>query len=92
MAGISAAGWAAIAGATASVATAGYQIAQGKPKAPEAPKIPTAPAQTNAPDAGAIQKSNAAKYAGAGQESTLLTGLNGVAPGVNVAKNTLLGA
>jgi hypothetical protein len=93
------ASYAATAAAVVSAASTVYSATKGTPKAemvqqqlPAPPKLEQTQAAVTADTAGAMKKQNAAAYGAAGQDSTLLTGLNGVAPSAsNLAKNTLLG-
>jgi hypothetical protein len=93
--GITLGGVASAAAAAASVATAVSALTKKEPKAPEAPKLEAPPQQqaAKAADPNTMRKTNAAAYGAAGEGGTMLTGLDGVSSGgLNLGKNTLLGA
>jgi hypothetical protein len=90
--GIETATLAAYAAAAGAAVSAYSAITAKKPEAPKAPELAPPPQASQAPDAGGMKKTNAAAYGATGQDSTMLTGLNGVAPtSLSLAKNTLLG-
>jgi hypothetical protein len=91
--GITATEIAAYATAAGAAVGAVGALTQKAPKAPEAPQLAPPPQQAQAPDQAGMKRANAAAYGGTGQDSTMLTGLSGIAPSsLSLAKNVLLGS